>query len=216
MNWTSTDVVRIGNARESAAPIILWIGVVPTPLSGNEGAAVVSMCQDLLVEYRIADMEVEIRESVVSHSAGPKFLMPAYSSDHTVDVREPLTTTLGLPVCAQSTPWAEGTCGFFIAEGENTKKLLLVTARHVVFTPDKTKNKHFDRKNDSQCCDNVTLFSDVSFNNYLKSIKVEIAGKALIAQYQERRTKLVEGMDNGAREGTGPVGRGDEGNETAQ
>src|SRR6266581_1579343 len=37
VKWTSTDVVRIGNAGESSAPIILWIGVMPASLSGDDG-----------------------------------------------------------------------------------------------------------------------------------------------------------------------------------
>ncbi|KAN0079685.1 hypothetical protein V8E54_004899, partial [Elaphomyces granulatus] len=44
VKWTSTDIVRIGNAGESSAPIILWIGVRPTSLSGDDGVVVASRC----------------------------------------------------------------------------------------------------------------------------------------------------------------------------
>ncbi|KAK0225014.1 hypothetical protein EDD85DRAFT_980166 [Armillaria nabsnona] len=198
VKWTSTDVVRIRNVGESSAPVILWIGVIPASLSGNDGVVVASKCRELLVEYDIADVDVEIRESVVTRSAGPKLFTSAYYSDSTVDVREPLTTTLGLPICAQSTPWAEGTGGFFITEGGNTERLLLVTARHVVFTPDKNDNKHFEHKNDSQHRYNVTLFSDAAFNKYLGSIQAEIEGKAFMARYKERCIRAVEGKDDPA------------------
>jgi hypothetical protein len=80
----------------------------------------------------------------------------------------------------------------------NTERLLLVTARHVVFTLDKNENKHFGRKNDSQCRYNITLFGDAAFNKYLESIKAEIGGKALIAQYQERCIRVFEGKDDPA------------------
>jgi hypothetical protein len=80
----------------------------------------------------------------------------------------------------------------------NTERPLLVTARHVVFTLDKNENKHFERKNDGQCRYNITLFGDAAFNKYLESIKAEIGGKALIAQYQERRIRVFEGMDDPA------------------
>ncbi|KAK0458222.1 uncharacterized protein EV420DRAFT_1544249, partial [Desarmillaria tabescens] len=184
VKWTSTDVVRIGNSGESSAPVILWIGVMPASLSGNDGVVVASKCRELLVESNIADVDVEIRESVVTRSAGPKLLTSTYSSDSTVDVREPLTTTLGLPICAQSTPWVQGTGGFFITEGGNTERLLL------------NENKHFERKNDSQRRYNVRLFGDAAFNKHLKSIKAEIRGKAIIAQHQERRIRAVEGKNN--------------------
>ncbi|KAJ6616363.1 hypothetical protein B0H10DRAFT_2176659 [Mycena sp. CBHHK59/15] len=158
--WTSADVVRIGNTGESSAPVILWIGVMPASLSGDDGVVVASKCRELLVKYDIADVDVEIRES--------------------------------------SAPWTEGTGGFFIAEGGNTERLLLATARHVVFTPDKNENKHFERKNDSQRRYNVTLFGDAAFNKYLEYIKTEIRGKARIAQYQEGRVRAIEGTDDPA------------------
>ncbi|KIY45506.1 hypothetical protein FISHEDRAFT_76683 [Fistulina hepatica ATCC 64428] len=40
VKWTSTDIVRIGNAGESFAPVILWIGVMPASLSGDDGVVV--------------------------------------------------------------------------------------------------------------------------------------------------------------------------------
>jgi hypothetical protein len=196
VKWTSTDVVRIGTIRESSAPVVLWIGVMPASLSGDDGVVVASRCREILVEYDIADVDVEIRESVVTRLAGPKLLTPASSFNPTVALREPLTTTLGLPICAQSTPWAEGTGGFFIAEGGNTERLLLVTARHVIFTPDKDENTHFKCKNNSQRRHNVVLFGDAAFNEYLRSIQVEIRNKAMIAQLHETRLRDVEGRDD--------------------
>jgi hypothetical protein len=79
----------------------------------------------------------------------------------TVDIREPIITTLGLPICAQSMPWAEGTTGYFIAEGGNTKRLLLVTAHPAL--PDKNEYNSFECKDNSQRRHNVTLFGDTSF-----------------------------------------------------
>ncbi|KAK0442869.1 hypothetical protein EV421DRAFT_551705 [Armillaria borealis] len=198
VKWTSTDVVRIGNAEESSAPVILWIGVMPTSLTGDDGVVVASKCRELLVQSNITDVDVEIRESVVTRSAGPKLLTSTYSSDPTVSVREPFTTTLGLPICAQSTPWAGGTGGFFITEGGNTKRLLLVTARHVVFTPDKNKNDYFQHRNDSQPRYNITLFSDAAFDKHLKSIQAGIRDKPVTAQFLERCIKAVEGKDDPA------------------
>ena len=192
--WTSTDVVRIGIVGESSAPVILWIGVMPGSLSGHDGVVVAFKCRELLVEYDITDVDVEIRESVATRTAGPKLLTPGCSSSRTASIREPITTTLGLPICAQSTPWAGGTAGFFISEGGNTKRLLLVTARHVVLTsPDKSKNDHFERNDDSQCRHDVMLFSDTSFDEYLKSIQAEIRVNAVDAEYNEHCIASAEG-----------------------
>jgi hypothetical protein len=199
VKWTSTDVVRIGNVEESSAPVIVWIGVMPASLSGHEGAIAAFKCRELLVEYNIADVDVEIRESVVTHTTGPKLLAPIYSGSffQPAGIRETITTTLGLPICAQSTPWTGGTGGFFIAEGGNTKRLFLVTARHVIFTSsDKSKNNHFECTNDSQRRHNVMLFSDASFNDYLESIQKEIGSKAFTVNDNEERIASVEGKDD--------------------
>ncbi|KAH8111889.1 hypothetical protein DFH11DRAFT_1512491 [Phellopilus nigrolimitatus] len=204
VEWTSTDVVRIGLAKEPSAPapVILWIGVFPKSLSGDDGVAVVYKCRELLVEFDIADVDVEIRESVVTRSAGPgpKLLKPTRSSDFTERAREPLTTTLGLPICAQSTPCVEGTGGFFIGEGEgeggNAERLLLVTARHVLFPPDKNENSHFERKSDSQPRYNVRLFGDAALNKHLESIETEIGKWKWLIQEHKRYIREAEGKDN--------------------
>jgi hypothetical protein len=55
VKWTSTDVVRIGNVGGPFAPVILWIGVLPQSLSGNDGIVVVHRCKGLLEEHGITD-----------------------------------------------------------------------------------------------------------------------------------------------------------------
>lgn len=64
VEWTSTDIVRMRIAGESSAPVILWIGVMPKSFSGDDGVVVASKCQELLREYDIDDVDVEIRESM--------------------------------------------------------------------------------------------------------------------------------------------------------
>jgi hypothetical protein len=76
VKWTSTDVVRIGKTGSSSAPVILWIGAMPG--SGREGVVAAFKCRELLTEYSIADVEVKIRESIVTRSlaASPIFSRP--------------------------------------------------------------------------------------------------------------------------------------------
>ena len=194
VKWTSTDIVRIGIPKdkpEDTFPVILWIGVMPKSLSGEVGSDVASQCQDLLLGYGITDVDVEIRESVVTCSAGPALLTPVDESNPTVNIRNPLTTTLGIPICAQATPWSQGSGGFFITEDGNTKRLLLITARHVIFPPDQNENKYFKHENDSQHCHNVLLFSDTAFNEYLKSIKDKIRCQEIMAESHQAGLRLV-------------------------
>ena len=66
VKWTSINIVRIVTDEEYLAPVILWIGVRPASLSGKDGVAMASKCRELLVEYDIDDVDVEIHESVVT------------------------------------------------------------------------------------------------------------------------------------------------------
>ena len=197
VKWTSTDVVRIGIREEPSPPVILWIGVMPSSLSGHDGVTTALECRKLLYEYGIRDVDVEIRESEVTYSAGPKLLTSVHNFNPTAHVRDPLTTTLGHPICAESTPWAEGTSGFFLTEGGRNDRLLLVTARHVVFGQDKNNNNHFRHKNNSQPRHNITLFGQQSFKNYRESISTEIADKKFIVKHWEKQClSSIESTNN--------------------
>ncbi|TDL24745.1 hypothetical protein BD410DRAFT_813675 [Rickenella mellea] len=193
VKWTSTDVVRIGDVEESSTPVVLWIGVIPASLSNEEGRVVALKCHGLFEDYGITDVDVEIRESVVTRSTGPKFLRPtspafSCSSDGTFkpDVREPLTASLGLPISAESTPLVEGTGGFFIAEGGDSKRLFFVTARHVY------DNNKFACEAEGQPRHSVVLFGDAAFNNFLTLIKDTIGDNAFNVHFQRRRIKTAE------------------------
>jgi hypothetical protein len=61
IKWTSIDIVRIGYDGEYSAPVILWIGVIPTSPSSGDGIIVARMCREILEEYRITDVGVEFR-----------------------------------------------------------------------------------------------------------------------------------------------------------
>jgi hypothetical protein len=67
VKFTSIDIVRIGipGEEEDPFPVILWIGVMPASLSGDDGVVVASKCRGLLEKYDITDVDVEIRESIV-------------------------------------------------------------------------------------------------------------------------------------------------------
>jgi hypothetical protein len=81
--WTSVDVVRIGNtsARQSSAPVILWVGVMPGSLTPADGLTVALKCKKYLEQEGITDVHVELRESVVTRWAGPRFLDPPDTFD---------------------------------------------------------------------------------------------------------------------------------------
>jgi hypothetical protein len=92
-----TDVVRFGYVNKPSGDVAIWIGVMPDSLSYEVGIDAAFDCKRLLLDNGINDVEVEIRQSEVTRSAGPQLFQPTYNVDPTVDVREPLTPTLGIP-----------------------------------------------------------------------------------------------------------------------
>jgi len=195
VDWTSLDVVRIGIVGESSAPIILWIGVVPKSLSGEDGRTVAFDARKILYKNGIQDIEVEIRESCVSKSVGPKLLTPVLSSNPLAAVADPLTVALGLPICAHERGYAEGTGGFYVARSGVADKVFLVTARHVISPPSLTNNATIEYKSPTQPQHKVTLLSDAAYRNLVASILGEIGHKVMIAEHQEARRQAMEGRE---------------------
>ena len=109
--WTSIDVVRFAKVREKEPvdPVVLWIGVAPETLFGEDAHTAAHGCLGLLKEFGITDVEVEYRESMYTQLAGPDLLKPACMLHPTVDVRGPHTPALGLFIAAQTTPHIECT-----------------------------------------------------------------------------------------------------------
>ncbi|KAJ7675347.1 hypothetical protein B0H17DRAFT_1239095 [Mycena rosella] len=83
------------------------------------------------------------------------------------------------------TPWAEGTGGFFIAEGGDSNRVLLVTARHVI-SP-QADNGLLQWKNSSQPRRNVIALSPTTFSSYIQSIEVRIDETVDNIQFQQDR-----------------------------
>ncbi|KAH9953289.1 hypothetical protein BGW80DRAFT_1476906 [Lactifluus volemus] len=167
VNWSSTEIVRIGyvNNPDSDGNLVLWIGEYSSPprLSYDVG-------------IQVADVDVELRESDFVQPVGPALLKPTgfFKFVHPAAIaREPFITSVGTSICAENTPWAEGTLGFFIAV-EGVDKLFGVTARHVLFPPSHVENREFERTDDSQPRRNVLLLSDTAFQQHLDVIQKEI------------------------------------------
>ncbi|KAK0468804.1 hypothetical protein IW261DRAFT_1553797 [Armillaria novae-zelandiae] len=166
-------------------------------ISLRDGRTVVFRCQKVFREFDIADVDVEMHESSVIRSA---------------DVQSPLTHALGLFIAAQATPYIEGTGGFFIVEGGDSKNLIVVTARHVVFPTKKGPNSKFERKSGSKPRSN----NDTSYQELFASILTRIRRLGFFIEHKERLLQAAEGKDNNmARRAHGKAQQTmDEANET--
>lgn len=194
VKWTSIDGVRFAKFEEAPGPVVLWIGVTPESLSGEDAHTAAFGCLDILKEFDITDVDVEFRESVYTRSVGPRLLEPGYDSDPTIDVRGPLTSTLGLQIAAARTPFAEGTGGLYISEGGDSNKVFLITARHVVFPPNEVPNQDYARTN--KCRHKVLLLGSKAFEKFFRSIKSSIGRRAInVGIYERQLAEMGAGDD---------------------
>jgi len=88
--------------------------------------------------------------------------------------------------------------GFFFDEGGDGKRLLLATARHVVFP--QGDNNLFEHKSESQCRHNVLVLSEASLQQHLASIQDEIRTEDNIVRpiYTERIERVAGKEDDEA------------------
>ncbi|KAF9787061.1 hypothetical protein BJ322DRAFT_1186070 [Thelephora terrestris] len=197
VDWSSTDIVRIvhGNEPASDGYLVLWIGVWGrhTHLSYEVGTKVVVQCRQLLFEHGIIDVEVKLRKSNIIQMVCPRLLKPTDIIDPTAILHKPFTTSLGITICAEDTPWAEGTAGFFIAV-DSLDKLYLVTTRHVLFP--RAQGKHFEHTTKSQPRRNFLVLSEASFQEHLLLIKRETEDQVTIIASQQSRIAGVAGQDD--------------------
>ena len=132
------------------------------------------------------------RESIYGNSAGPGLYRPVLDSNPTVNIRAPLTPVLGLSIAAQNISHIEGTGGLYFAEGGNSKKILLITARHVVFPPTESINTDYTCKNTSMPRHNILLLGMRAYADVAKSIKIKIGNKIIIADYYKEQISTFE------------------------
>ncbi|KAL4064974.1 hypothetical protein V8B97DRAFT_2072215 [Scleroderma yunnanense] len=170
--WTTIDVVRfvkVGKG-EAIGPVVLWIG----RLHCGHG------CLDLLKEFEITNVEVEYRESIYTRSAGPNLLRPVSDLHPTVD----------------ATPHAQGTRGLYLAEGDDSKKVLLVTVRHVLF-PSNEANVNYAHTNTSAPRRNVLFLGTKAFDNLIKSIQSRIEEHCWMTERYKRQIKKLQEREAG-------------------
>lgn len=192
--WTSIAVVRFikVGAGEAVSPIVLWIGVAPESLLSEDAHTSGNAYLDLLEQFGITDVEVKFRESIYILLAGPNLLKPTSDLDLDADVHAPLTPALGLSIAAHTTPHIEGTGGIYLAEGGDSKKVLLVTACHVLIPPNDGPNLNYTRTNTGSPRRNILLLGTKVFNSFLDSTKIRIRRHGTMVERCERQIEQLQ------------------------
>ncbi|KAF4431813.1 hypothetical protein FACUT_8573 [Fusarium acutatum] len=136
LNWTAIDILRLGYARrlntldepDDMFPKLL-ISVQPESTSRQSAYMTTLQCREVLREYGLNDIEVEIKEAWVSRCNSPQLT----SQPITEDIQETaqLSEFLGASIASKDFPESEGTKGFYVRL-QDTDKLLAVTCRHVL------------------------------------------------------------------------------------
>ena len=208
VTWTSVDIVRFAKVGKAPGPPVLWIGVMPQSLSGEDAHSAAVGCQELLEFYGITGIEVEFRESVFARSASPRLLKSVSSANATADVRGPLTPALCLRIAARITPHIEGTGAVYVSEGRNSDKVYVLCARHVVLPGSAGNNELYKLANTSQPRREILLLGHEAFQTLLKSTMGKIGEHKIMVDYYRQQLNgvdtveaVIEG-DDGAEERT--------------
>ncbi|KAJ3486163.1 hypothetical protein NLI96_g4440 [Meripilus lineatus] len=179
IEWTSIDVVRFGWSKEIPSFLTLWIGIMePDGFDSidvqdrqqylRKLGAVIPICLDLLADsYHIFDVEVEFRHSIFTKNGTLK--SPSIR-DKCPDAQVPLVTAVGHPI-SSSVIRGVGSGGFFFNVSGKRDRLLLVTARHVLFSPINNPGLYDNRDGRGPRYDVVLIGHDKAFQSYIAKVE---------------------------------------------
>ncbi|TDL17861.1 hypothetical protein BD410DRAFT_534844 [Rickenella mellea] len=182
VTWSTIDPVRFADVGKDAGPLFLWVGVKPGTLSREHAVFAAVGCKKILEKFKITDVEIAFRESLFTRSAGPQLLQYVSSVDATAEVRGPLTPALGLPIAARATPHVEGFGGIYICEGGESKRVFVLTARHVVLPPSGGPNELYTRKKGQPRRD-VLVLGRKAYQDVLRSIMGKIGRQSILVDH---------------------------------
>lgn len=177
--YVCVDALRMRRVGQDIAPLIIWLGVPPGSLSAVQGIALALGLRGLITRKEIYDVHVEIRESTIAPLA--KMLRPttddiiSFTMRPLARHREAISTSLGLPICAEETPQKCGTATLFFTTPSRPHKLYLLTARHTLFDCD-ADNGHYaypDSKGNAPMR-KVLLLGPVLISKHIEEVDVEI------------------------------------------
>ncbi|KAI0645939.1 hypothetical protein C8Q79DRAFT_910490 [Trametes meyenii] len=188
--------VRLGVVDQTpdTFPAFVMIGVDHDTVSAESGLQVALHCRSILVGHKIEDVHVIVYESKYRFLAG--LYKPAVTSNPIAIVREPFSTTLGISICNAATPNFEGTGGFFFIDTAKPGKLFLLTARHVLFHPDKEPNTLYRfHEGDGGAKRKVLLMGEAAFKARCGDIQAAIGAKEIILGQLARRLERANDLD---------------------
>ncbi|KAF5989514.1 hypothetical protein FBULB1_800 [Fusarium bulbicola] len=157
IDWTAIDILRIGYEsigddyrRVPERPVTMLISVSTNSTTFQEAEAAIVACKRILAQFNLDDVEVEIKESIVTTAASspssapsdptadrdPRRLHPGpFDNDikyrYLRDISEYIGTPMGTPFPLRH--YKEGSKGIYLHDSNGTAYVL--TCRHVLFPP---------------------------------------------------------------------------------
>ena len=132
---------------------------------------------------------MDFRESIYTRNVGPRLLNPVEDLDPPVDVISSFTPTLGLSIATRARPYAQGTMAIYLAEGSSRDRLLGLSCRHFLISPQGGNIPYSYHR--SAPAKDVLLLGKGAYTNLVDSIKLVIAGHGTSAK---RWRKQIEGF----------------------
>jgi len=197
VRFSTIDLVRFRTVPDQQtpaviSPVVIWVGVLPDSLAGEDAFNSANAILALLEDEDITAVDIEFRESVFRRSAGAELYEPASDLDATKHVIDPLSTALGLPIAGAKTPHSQGTMGFYFNDGDD---LYGVTARHVLFPADEDNSDY--TYNPSRPRKKVLLMGTKAWDDYLKSVQIQIGNLGTAAEIHRESIGRLEGRAEG-------------------
>jgi hypothetical protein len=196
VKWSTIDPVRFAEEGKDAGPLHLWVGVTPRSLSFDNAKAAATGCKKILADANLPDVEIAFRESHFIQSTGPQLLdcVPIWPfMDPTADVSSPFTPALGIPIAPQRTPHSEGTGALYLHESSQSDRVLLLTARHIVFPPLKHKNELYVRNSSSEPghVENVLILGSKAYSDAIADMLAQIGVETILIDTYKRQLEAL-------------------------
>ncbi|KAF2399425.1 hypothetical protein EJ06DRAFT_549541 [Trichodelitschia bisporula] len=174
-----------GEKVQPDSPTVVLIGVPPDSLTHETGIEVAVACRNILIENSLYAVHVEIKGSTPTLSASLYRPLPRSYLLHRS--MAPFTTCVGLSICSANMTYCKGTAGFYFVDSTKPGKLFLLTARHLLFSPDEEKNELYVYEG-SAPQRKVMLLGQHAFDESVKAVKRELS-------YLETRLSELEEIE---------------------
>lgn len=183
VKWSTIDPVRFAVEGGEAGPLYLWVGVGPKSLSLKDAKAAAVGCKRILADAQFPDVEIAFRESIFARSIGPQLLDYTPSVDPTADLRSPFTPALGVQIAPLATPHFEGTGALYLRESSQSKRVFLLTARHVPLPLSAHLNKLYAYEDTSQPRHEVLILGNKAYQGALEAVTGKIRRELILVDY---------------------------------